>query len=494
MADLSVSIMDSGKQLASLREEEIKLRSVGVMDNPLQWFVNQLKLDDVAGKYNAEVGKNATAMQQMQQLTLTADNRVQLAQKAAATTSIAEETAAAKKEQAAGAARLAMLNQEAAKVGLTTMTVRAALNQKELEHAKEQFSLQMRIQEFALAQTNSARAERALQLQEEARQDIRDEKAEKKEARVRIVERVNNFMGMVGGTPFASFEAFATLSPKKQAELMELSYTPNIVNGQYGTTAVGAVEFMQKYNLPRIESMGPAMRYVERMQDLAIDKMGAGNLAANQLAWKKLDEAGRDHFLRLANTQVQLEYQKKIVPGDNANPYNPGLALSVVQIPALAANPVIQAYSTVPAANPNADFSGRQLFESAKSLVKAGKLSAEEAAKAGSDALKLINQDVAEERDFKILAVPFMKTFNVEIQQNAAVYGTNTVTRDLANPSVFLNALVRSDAQISRHVNTLNQYNAGENRAGVLITPDRNMRNPRVKSLPPKQNLEPEIP
>jgi len=358
LLELNNSLLESmgirKQALAAVNEKQ----RVGLFDDPLQWVMNQLTVNDDIAKFNAanaEVTNKSDTIAALnsatQQSILTQNALKHTTSEAAALASI-QNTRNIAEIQARQTEVLAYHNNIQGTQAVLAMSNQQLANNNIVFHAKES------AEQLALSYKGDARAERQLQLSEErqaAEKELWASAIEKKnmeklsqdeQLRILNIGRVNRGAPPLTGSAITRFLTMRAKDGNIHEEFQE-DYkrgAATLVKGDkvISLDAAGFIDTLNTVGIALTPAQAPLRAVVETVTQKVAEEIaraqhnGTGPLAGGKLT-KEVVDARQNEVMK----EVLNGYRNKIVPGDADNPYNIGAVSDLIQLPNVATLPVV---------------------------------------------------------------------------------------------------------------------------------------------------------
>jgi len=449
-AIFGTNIMDQGEQISGLAQvqanayqqkmsalQDIQAKdSVGFMDNPLQYIVNQFSVNDDIRKHNAALdiqqaaGARIDELNQQTNATVTTQKNFEINVTQAAIDAGAKNTL--------DTAQIAANKAEMDGLGYNIDGLTTAVNA-----SKEQTALNFQVlgaqnaqQQVSLAMQNFALHKQEFQWQ----QDKHDADVETDEM---IADRIQSGLKVMYGDKAPDL----TSSPKLTKQYLTLlkSNTPAgkeatdaYMAGQTGVIGGNPAQVIDSINSGISLNFTPAQEPVKKILDLATQTVQQG------VAQGTVTKANYQAALNQAVASRIADYSKDIEPGSATNPFNIGAVGTLIQMPGVNTTP-LAATVLAPAVAAGAKFDDpKQVYATALDAVNKGTISLADAA---DGIVSLYQKGVATNLQarqltkFGIVAPNMGMSYNTQIQTNPnALFGGNEIV-NLTDKNAVMRAM-----------------------------------------------------
>ena len=434
-----VSSLDASKANA---QELAALTSISPSDDILGWIGAQIQVP---------FKKQDQALLDQRSATLKAglDARMELTQRNAATINAIDEGASAAKVGAAIQRAISQANIKvaetqiaAAQAGMASTNLIMATNLKQVELSRLAYDAEIKRQELQLAMNKDARDAARLKLEEEAatwkrqlQQDQLDEKSD-------FIKRVNTVRA-ANGEPAVTLSDVKNMSARQREVLMQQISDVNLTSGRIESSlAATRAYFLQMGNSGKIaDGMKEALSAAAQIEQRFIANYNQEQgLKPGGKPFASLSKEEQRALVEDATDKALKGMRSSISPGDTGNIYNPPpLAVMVRNVPALAANPIINAMKGL-AADGNYQLRPEDVMAAADSIGLKGEQRANAVARLYRD----INQVTYETKQFQRLGVPPPKGYTTTAQLPGGMWGKDSMQVDWTSPASVLNFELRS--------------------------------------------------
>jgi hypothetical protein len=443
-------------------------QSVGLMDNPIEYIMNQITIGDDINYANAaqeKVTAISTAMAGINQAT----------QSTAATQNAIKETVTAATIKAAADnvklkadAEAAKWNLEALKYNTTNLLELQKLTETQLNNQFQLKGAMNAERQMEIAAGNLALARESHRVaMEEKLERINAKKAEKAE-QDELVTTINKGLAIQGLNPIDGTKAITILTklggPMK--EILMAAYNSGSIQQANGVSVIAETPGQAAATLMRSGSqlgksaapaMGPVVDLIKStLQETANDP--------------KLQGAKEHEIIKAANGNIKAitaQMSKNIKVGDNTNIYSPPTLPSIVEaVPTVTQSPFFQKVLAVQVTNGLNEFDPNKLLSLGASAVASGTVTVEEVADGISKLAKGAAATNNATKDYMRVGVPKQDAFNTTLTiknantPNALSFATEKKERlNLMDSTAVTKAVMLQLA--ARRVNSINWAGGG---------------------------------
>lgn len=303
-----------------------KKMDTGLLDNPLEWAVNQFTLNGDIASYNtrvAEVDRDTKVMGEIQKLT--SDQGVVLSQ---LDNGINETRLAGMNAKTQAEADLAMANSKMAlsKLGLDVLNIRGALDERQFSNTIAYNNALSEQTRLGLAMSADQRAAESHKLDIEMKKWTFEDRKDSSEAKANLTQRLSAVLKTVGAPPMSWEELKLLPDSKLKDRYLRMMNDPDIINGRMGPNPYDAVDTANTFNFP----MTPGGNLVREKLTSIISAEAANNLNWHQMKPGEQTMVGNK---AVANATSQ---ELKDIP-DQGGIYSPPSLAATLTIPGVAA-------------------------------------------------------------------------------------------------------------------------------------------------------------
>lgn len=436
LTGLSTDILSLMGQKRALAATIAQKQSVGFFDDPLQHIINQFTINDDIDKHNAVNEQLVSEQDQVETLN-------KLTQSTNVTQNQLNEpiTAAAIAASASNTAATATINankasQDALKYNAQGITAALGASKEALGAQFNAVTAQNQQQNIQIALDHLALARQEFDWKKEEKKIADEARAKNASADDYMLDKVNDGLVRMGMAPIPKTSPKAgnilglikTGSPAAglYAEAFQVSNDSELAGGAtiLAPSPSRAAELFKA--LPNIK-LSPAQLPVKDIIDSAASQV-METVKSGQINGK--DKAVTDAAMKEAATSILSGYAKKIVPGDQSNPFQiPGIGALINAAPGLQTLPVISKV-IAPIIASGADVSDpNKVYGAALAAVQEGTISVPEAIEGIAQLYRTGVKVNLEARQFQSLGMNLnpkkpgdasMMTFNAPIQINTA--------------------------------------------------------------------------
>lgn len=436
LTGLSTDILSLMGQKRALAATIAQKQSVGFFDDPLQHIINQFTINDDIDKHNAVNEQLVSEQDQVETLN-------KLTQSTNVTQNQLNEpiTAAAIAASASNTAATATINankasQDALKYNAQGITAALGASKEALGAQFNAVTAQNQQQNIQIALDHLALARQEFDWKKEEKKIADEARAKNASADDYMLDKVNDGLVRMGMAPIPKTSPKAgnilglikTGSPAAglYAEAFQVSNDSELAGGAtiLAPSPSRAAELFKA--LPNIK-LSPAQLPVKDIIDSAASQV-METVKSGQINGK--DKAATDAAMSTAATSILAGYAKKIVPGDQSNPFQiPGIGALINAAPGLQTLPVISKV-IAPIIASGADVSDpNKVYGAALAAVQEGTISVPEAIEGIAQLYRTGVKVNLEARQFQSLGMNLnpkkpgdasMMTFNAPIQINTA--------------------------------------------------------------------------
>ena len=229
----SNAILETDAILTSMKPEIDKMMGVGLLDNPIEWLINQTILPGAVARYNGVVSTQNAAIDRYKQLSTIADGQLNRTAGADADAILRKSVATQQRIAAEAAEKSAEMQEKASAATTRDSMVLAQLAQSTAGLKGKLVDLSKETQTVKEGETEKQR-------------QVREQEAE--------LANVNKTLKAAGSAPFPSWSAYKAAGP---AAMKELSETAR--NGKFGSDFSESFSFMSaKGNINNVAKDGGA--------------------------------------------------------------------------------------------------------------------------------------------------------------------------------------------------------------------------------------------
>lgn len=445
LSAMSGNILSINKELDQRTAKLQEKLDTKFTDDPIGWITNQFTIpgDVLAFTHRAsDLERNYGVMKKM--LDLSKDT-VALNNSIDAGTSMEIAAAVERQNLASAAANVAKSQQALASMNLTGVNIRNAttMNQAHIVIAAQ--AAQAKEQELQLARGAAWRAERGLQLQEEMKNLMMDEKREKIETRQIIQKKLDNYAAVTNTTPLTVAE-FDRYSPQNKVKMEAIMNDPDVDAGRLGANTANALANANSLGWPT----SPGVRYVR-------DKLTnwtatlPTSIPAGQTPWEKLKPA-EQLVKEQAFIEAKVKEEAKNIPKEGGI-YSPPSLLKVLEIPLVQKLSIAKDLSVVAGLDHRAPTDAKQVMQIAIDKVSRGEASPALMAAEISSMYTMIRVDNNTQRAYSRMVIPDLKDFKTAVSMSGILRGRSEVL-DMTNTAQLENAILRESVAQGRIKNT----------------------------------------
>lgn len=385
LTGLSSEILDLMGQKSKLQKVITDKQSVGFFDDPLQHIINQVTINDDIDKHNAVNERLVSDQTQMEKLnsltqsTVATQNALNEPITAAAIAASAKNTAATASLQANKATSEALqYNANGITAALKASNEAISMGFQSINAQNQQQQIQIALDHLELSrqQFDFTKQEKAIADAARAKNTSADDY---------LLDRVNDGLTRMGMTPIQKTSPKAgnilslikTGSPAAglYAEALQVANDSELAGGAtiLAPSPARAAELFK--TLPNIKLTPAQLPVKDIISESATQVMAAVN--SGQINGK--DKGATDAAMKVASTGILSTYAKKIVPGDQSNPFQiPALGALINAAPELQTLPVV-AKVLAPVLATGADISDpNKAYAAALSAVQKGTITVPE--------------------------------------------------------------------------------------------------------------------
>lgn len=406
-------------------------QAVGIFDNPLQWLVNQVRLPGMVGDYNAKVRSVNREIEGVKNLQGLAATQITLGQASDADliTAAAREKAAA--TAAAAQERLAEVQAATAGAGVRDAQTALAMQTERVRGLIDiaQLTKQVRSENVGMSEADAKRKAQEIQL-----------------------ERVNNWLKMIGSNQRYDTVTFNAIPAKSREELLVASSGDGISRNLWdGLSAINSLGNWQKMAAEGDAAAVTWMRNTVSKADQAVSE--ELKLAEQQAKITGKPIAKREEFLAAQVAKIEQLYtaeQADMRTASQDNPYRLSYE-TLIKKPELAENAVTKFLAANGPTSASPIFNKvdeKYIMDHFTGQALAGKISTGEAAKQISSFYRTAVPEQAARSKYALFGFAPAAGYQVNIPPPGLFSGLKTVkgSMDLSNAAQVEEYLVRSVA------------------------------------------------
>ena len=429
--------------------------SVGFMDNPLGFILNQFSVNDDIRAHNSALEVEQAAKQHIDEINSMSDATARNQKNFEINITQASIDAVAKKTT--DAAQILANKAETDGLGYNVDSLQTAI-----AASKETTALKFQVLGAQNAQAQLKIAMDSYALHKEEFDWRQEEKANKDLGDADLVDRMQRGLTVLYGDKAPDLTASKAISQRYLSLLKSNSPAGKeavdaYMAGQTGIIGGSPAQVIDSINSGVAVQFTPVQEPIKRIFEVATQQVGSMPLANKQEAVKALN---------VAVTGQMDKFLKDIEPGSGNNPFNIGAVSSLVQMPGVNTTPLAQKV-LAPMVTAGAKLDDpKQVYASALAAVSGGKISVEDAVD-GIVTLyqKGVDTNLAARNFTKFGIVPSdnMHTYNTQIAINPdALFGGTSVV-DLTNRNAVQRAILKtmSNQSINSTIDSLNPFKIG---------------------------------
>ena len=456
ISDAAAQIRSDLAEYTARDKDMQQRRQTGFLDDPIQWMVNQSVLP-----YQEK-------LQVMTEQSMNAQQSTILKAQAATSGSIQLATST---DAADAARKLDALNQQIrgeaeqkasesamklAQFGQQGLQVRDSLNQAQFTSAIQASDVQMKQQELFLQQGYKAMQEQMLGLRLDEKKMTDADKLTYDTA----LKGLGNFIGM----PSLNSQSVKLMDKDQREALTGMIGASALGDGRLGANAGDALTNLNTMNADL--SGSPGMDYVRKAVNSHLETALATPMMQQKLGNKQFGQlpmgARADITGQVVSDLLHRETANRPTEGGITSPDPIGKILPIINAaaPALAA-----AIAPAVAANPLGPTDPQLLASTQIRRIKAGEITPQQAAKEHSDVALGINTDVMQKRNWKQLALPPLKSYNVPLSTDSGGLFNPKKTVDTASQAALTAFYTRAAISDNDDLMLLQRSSAYRNRS-----------------------------
>lgn len=319
---LGQKMMAGEKDLSDRREMIQKKMDTGLLDNPLEWAINQFTINGDIASYNvrvADVDRDETAMAKIKNYV--SDAGVVLSQ---LDNGINETRLAGMNAKTQAEADLAMANSKMAlsKLGLDVLNIRDALDERRFSNTIAYNNALSEQTRLGLAMSADQRAAESHKLEMETKKWTFEDRKDSAEAKTNLTNRLSAVLKTVGAPPMSWEELKLLPDSKLKDRYLRMMNDPDIINGRMGPNPYDAVDTANTFNFP----MTPGGDLVRQKLTNIISAE-----AANNPGWHSM-KPGEQTMVGNKAVANATSQELKNIP-DQGGIYSPASLIATLTIP-----------------------------------------------------------------------------------------------------------------------------------------------------------------
>lgn len=441
----AASVAIASQQEFQKRSADIaKSRNVGFLDNPVEWFANQISMPFEIDKANAVLAQGNVAQDFI-------SKQIKLTQDAVNLNAITNTAASASYLEGlnkinAGKAQMALSASQAevARIGLNALSIQLANTHQVWQSVVETNNIKVREAELSLRQTTEERAKETSDLQNRMTTYAIQDKEKQESIRADFDERLKVVAGVMGIPP-VTFMQLQTLPENSNLKklLTNALFDPDYSKGRFAGNPWYAAIVATESNFLTLSGSAGTARTVAALQQIA-----AGVEQKNNSMWPTYQKTLRDKMILDGINNKINEWRNDAESKDSDNIFAAGSLRSTMAIPRVSVSPLMPYLSN--ASNSSNDPDGiyktkyTDILEAGVQAVIDGKITREQAAKEITDIYTSIATLNTETRGYQKLAIVGLSAdtgYNVMIRDNRG----NLVKVNTLNESANKANLIRAE-------------------------------------------------
>lgn len=411
-----------------------KKQSVGFMQDPFGWLINQFQLPFDVEQHQTKQAIFDSQAEALQKLGKLADEQIARnnaidANTTAALSKLVAERALAKAQITAEDAK-----QKALQMGVQFGSVRLAATQQQFSNAIQLHNAAIAVQQLQLSRSTKELNEAMKKLQEKNLQLLIEAKEEDAASKKLLQENLDRATGILG-MRHITHQEYKQLPQNVQRSLFDVMSNPSIQQGRLGYDAVDAMETANNLNAP----LTPATTEVKNKVNTWLAEFSANPLTAAL-------KPGERHTKGQEFVMAKLKAEANNIP-DSGGLYSAASMHSLGKIPAVA-NTILWKSTFAPqaAAQRTAPLKAQAVYDAALGLVLDNKMDLERAAGEIAIIYKSVTMDNNENRNYNRFALPMQNNYRTHINPgHGALFSSGKIV-DMSNPTEVKNNLLRAIA------------------------------------------------
>lgn len=438
-ASLGVDVRESSNRLLGLNEQLLRnteirdnalaavneKQRVGLFDDPLQWVMNQLTVNDDIARYNAADAEVDNTANKISLLTAASDKQV--ASQKAIQHSVSKASADAATENAASAAHVLALKAklDGYKNNSDGVVDVLKLSAQDLQTAYTIYNAQTNAEEAGRSAERLAMAREQQNYQRQIWDAQVAEKnmkqlAQEEQLKILNIGRVNRGAPPLEGAGAARFLTLRGADGSIAAEFQD-DYKRGSMTLTQGQKVVAIdpatlAETIGTSGIAFTPAQLPIKGMMEEVTQQVAKDLAQGQKGVGPLAGKITKDTVANHF-NIVTRSVLSQYSNKIVPGDSSNPYNIPSVGDIIKYPNVANIPLVTNFLAPLAATPDGDKilnDPARLASAVQVAVQQGKITFNEAVTL--PAIYRVGTEVNNQaKQFKALGLPENHSYKVRI-------------------------------------------------------------------------------
>lgn len=413
--------------------------SVGFMDNPLGFILNQFSVNDDIRTHNSALEVEQAAKQHIDEINQMSDATARNQKNFEINITQASIDAAAKKTT--DAAQILANKAETDGLNYNVDSLQTAINA-----SKEKTALKFQVLGAQNAQAQLKIAMDTYALHKEEFSWKQEEKANKDLGDTDLINRMQAGLKVLYGDKAPDLTASKATAQRYLALLKSNSpagkeASDAYMAGQTGIIGGNPAQVIDSINSGVAVQFTPVQEPIKKLFDVAVQQVSAGVQSG------AVTKGNYQASLNAAVTGQVNQYLKDIEPGSGNNPFNIGAVSSLVQMPGVATTPLAQKV-LAPMVTAGAKLDDpKQVYSTALAGVQAGKISVEDAVD-GIVSLyqKGVDTNLAARNLTKFGIVPTdnMHTYNTRVETDPRALFGGTEIVDLTNRNSVQRAVLKT--------------------------------------------------
>jgi hypothetical protein len=434
--EMSKNILEQHKELRKEGQGLIGMQNVGFSDDPVEWFFNQFKIPQAQAAYNtreAVLDREAKTLLTLQNLT---QEQVKVNNATAETTNARLSAIQAEQLLKTATIRAENARQEAAKFGVSIISVRNAISYQQFETMLQVHTAQVQLQKLELDQAHKALAEQDLELRRKNLQLLIDKKEEDAKARAELQSNLDRATAVLGSRRISPDE-YERAPQQIKGALFDVMMNPNTDKGRLGSDTVDALNNAARLNAPLTPSLNVT-------RDILLTE--ATKIQGKRPDWSALKDDQKQNILN-KGLKEYVAGEVNNIP-DKGGIYSAPPLASLRGIPAVTSTILWKSVLSPQSNNPMRETSAQSIFDAAAGLIADKKISIEKASAEISQIYKAITLDNTQNRDYNRFALPLQNDYHtaITIGQSSVLGGKKII--DMTNQTEVLNAMMRATTEL----------------------------------------------